>query len=115
MFFGEHVVQWGSADPLHPLLPRGFLGGVPGSLHKGEAGDPLEPTTRRGKAEKGGAPKGGVPKPRKKGALKGGAPNGGGPKIYFSSPCVNINAFVPGYSSRLYDNCGSSKWRRVFT
>ena len=29
--------------------------------------------------------------------------------------CVNINPFVPGYSSRLCGNCGSSKWRRVFT
>ena len=29
--------------------------------------------------------------------------------------CVNINAFVPGYSSCLCGNCGSSKWRRVFT
>ena len=30
-------------------------------------------------------------------------------------PRVKLIAFMPGYSSRLYDNCGSSKWRRVFT
>ena len=37
------------------------------------------------------------------------------PKQISRSACVNLNAFMPGYSSRLYDNCGSSKWRRVFT
>ena len=28
--------------------------------------------------------------------------------------CVNLNAFIPGYSFSLCDSCGSSKWRRVF-
>ena len=36
-------------------------------------------------------------------------------KPLFSEACVNTNAFVPGYSSRLCGNCGSSTWRRVFT
>ena len=35
--------------------------------------------------------------------------------MFLFQDCVNINAFVPGYSSRLCGNCGSSKWRRVFT
>ena len=34
---------------------------------------------------------------------------------HHENPCVNTNAFVPGYSSRLCGNCGSSTWRRVFT